>query len=137
MPGTLFFLYLPFPFPQCLASYHYALLVVEHHRIGVHPSIYFYPPSHPPSPFHVRNPTFVPGGSIYSHWSPFCPLFPLGTPGDWYTTLNLKDAYFHLSVYQGHRKFLRFVMKHLITSSRCFYSAYLQLLECSQNVWPW
>ena len=29
-------------------------------------------------------------------------------PGDWFTSLDLKDAYFHISIYQAHRKFLRF-----------------------------
>ena len=28
--------------------------------------------------------------------------------GDWYTTLDLKDAFFHIPIYPPHRKFLRF-----------------------------
>lgn len=32
--------------------------------------------------------------------------------GDWYTALDLRDAYCHVSVYHGHTKFFRFVAKH-------------------------
>ncbi len=28
--------------------------------------------------------------------------------GDWFVTINLKDAYFHIQVVRRHRKFLRF-----------------------------
>lgn len=34
--------------------------------------------------------------------------------GDWYTTLDLRDAYFHIPIYPPHRKFLRFGYKGLI-----------------------
>ena len=29
-------------------------------------------------------------------------------PGDWFTSIDLKDAYFHIGIYPPHRKFLRF-----------------------------
>lgn len=32
--------------------------------------------------------------------------------GDWYATLDLKDAYFHISIVPAHRCFLRFVVNH-------------------------
>lgn len=41
-------------------------------------------------------------------WSPF----HYSLPGYWYATLNLRDVYFHVAKYQGHRKFLRFIVKH-------------------------
>lgn len=38
--------------------------------------------------------------------------YPL--PGDWYATLNLKDTYFHVVIYQGHRKYFRFLSSHYL-----------------------
>ena len=35
-------------------------------------------------------------------------LLRMMRPGDWYTTLDLKDAYHHVGIYHAHRKFLRF-----------------------------
>lgn len=37
-------------------------------------------------------------------------IIPSLDPGDWYTALNLKDAYFHISIFLGHRRFLHFIM---------------------------
>lgn len=34
-------------------------------------------------------------------------------PGDWYATLDLKDAYFHISILPNHRKFLSFVVNQV------------------------
>lgn len=31
--------------------------------------------------------------------------------GDWFTSINLKDAYFHIPIVYHHRKFLRFCFK--------------------------
>ncbi|XP_026102951.1 uncharacterized protein LOC113074342 [Carassius auratus] len=35
-------------------------------------------------------------------------LLKLVRPGDWFTSIDLKDAYFHIKIYPPHRKFLRF-----------------------------
>lgn len=32
-------------------------------------------------------------------------------PGDWFMSIDLKDAYFHIPIYPPHRKFLRFAFK--------------------------
>ncbi len=36
-------------------------------------------------------------------------IFSQVQEGDWFVTVDLKDAYFHIQVVQRHRKFLRFV----------------------------
>lgn len=38
-------------------------------------------------------------------------LLELVQPGDWFTTIDLKDAYFHVEVAPKHRKFLRFAFQ--------------------------
>ncbi len=38
-------------------------------------------------------------------------LLELVQPGDWFTTIDLKDAYFHFEVAPKHRKFLRFAFQ--------------------------
>lgn len=38
-------------------------------------------------------------------------LLELVQPGDWFTTIDLKDAYFHVEVAPRHRKFLRFAFQ--------------------------
>ena len=35
-------------------------------------------------------------------------------PGDWFTTLDLADAYYHIRIYPPHRKFLRFAFQGVI-----------------------
>lgn len=35
-------------------------------------------------------------------------LLKLVRQGDWFTSIDLKDAYFHIKIYAPHRKFLRF-----------------------------
>ena len=35
-------------------------------------------------------------------------LMGLVQPGDWFTTIDLKDAYFHVDISPKHRKYLRF-----------------------------
>ena len=32
-------------------------------------------------------------------------------PGDWFTTIDLKDAYFHVEIAPEHRKYLRFAFQ--------------------------
>ena len=32
-------------------------------------------------------------------------------PGDWFVTIDLKDAYFHIPIYPRHQKFLRFAFE--------------------------
>lgn len=38
-------------------------------------------------------------------------LIRLIRPGDWFTSIDLKDAYFHISIYPPHRKYLRFLFQ--------------------------
>ena len=33
-------------------------------------------------------------------------------PGDWFVTIDLSDAYFHIAIYPAHRKFLRFAFQN-------------------------
>ncbi|KAG6931685.1 ORF 3, partial [Chelydra serpentina] len=37
-------------------------------------------------------------------------IIPSLDPGDWYAALDMKDAYFHISITPPHRRFLRFVV---------------------------
>ena len=38
-------------------------------------------------------------------------LFRSIRPGDWFTSVDLQDAYFHISIYPAHRKYLRFAFR--------------------------
>lgn len=40
-------------------------------------------------------------------------IIPSLDPRDWYTALDLRDTYFHMLIYQWHRKFLRGGVQHL------------------------
>ncbi|KAL0199140.1 hypothetical protein M9458_007680, partial [Cirrhinus mrigala] len=40
--------------------------------------------------------------------------------GDWFSTVDLKDAYFHISVYPAHRKYLRFSFQNEVLAPRAF-----------------
>ncbi len=35
-------------------------------------------------------------------------------PGDWFTSIDLQDAYFHIHIYPAHRKFLRFAYQGVV-----------------------
>ncbi|XP_043377152.1 uncharacterized protein LOC122461465 [Chelonia mydas] len=37
-------------------------------------------------------------------------IIPSLGPGDWYATLDMKDAYFHIAIFPAHRWFLRFTV---------------------------
>ncbi|XP_053901290.1 uncharacterized protein LOC128846308 [Malaclemys terrapin pileata] len=37
-------------------------------------------------------------------------IIPSLDPGDWYAALDLQDAYFHIHIFEGHRRFLRFTV---------------------------
>ena len=49
--------------------------------------------------------------------------------GDWMVAVDLKDAYFHVPIFQSHRKFLRFAMDY--KGSDC-----PQLQGFSRRFWP-
>lgn len=38
-------------------------------------------------------------------------LFHSIQPGNWFTSIDLQDAYFHISIYLAHRTFLRFAFQ--------------------------
>ncbi|KAG6935254.1 hypothetical protein G0U57_015306, partial [Chelydra serpentina] len=38
-------------------------------------------------------------------------IIPSLDPGDWFAALDMKDAYFHISISPAHRRFLRFVVR--------------------------
>ncbi|KAG6920931.1 ORF 3, partial [Chelydra serpentina] len=38
-------------------------------------------------------------------------IIPSLDPGDWYAALDMKDAYFHISITPAHRRFLRFIVR--------------------------
>lgn len=37
-------------------------------------------------------------------------IIPALEPGDWFSALDLQDAYFHIIIYPDHRWFLRFTL---------------------------
>lgn len=40
-------------------------------------------------------------------------IIPFLDPGNWCTVLDIKDAYFYVAMFQGHRRFLLFVVNHV------------------------
>lgn len=39
-------------------------------------------------------------------------IIPSLDPRDWFATLDMKDAYFHIMIYPPHRRYLRFVVNY-------------------------
>ena len=39
---------------------------------------------------------------------------PLLSWGDWFSIINLRDAYFHISIHPSHQKYLRFQFKNVV-----------------------
>lgn len=39
-------------------------------------------------------------------------IIPALEKGDWFSALNLQDAYFHVTIHLAHRGFLRFTLAH-------------------------
>ncbi|CAM4530575.1 unnamed protein product [Caretta caretta] len=39
-------------------------------------------------------------------------IIPALDQGDWFTALDLQDAYFHISIHPAHRRFLQFTIRH-------------------------
>jgi hypothetical protein len=52
-------------------------------------------------------------------------------PGDWFVTIDLSDAYFHIAIYPAHRKFLRFAFQNRAYEYRVVPFG----RECSAGVW--
>ncbi len=55
--------------------------------------------------------------------------------GDWFVTIDLKDAYFHIQVIQRHRRFLRFAFGRKAYNTRSCPSAWPWRRERSRNAW--
>ncbi len=55
--------------------------------------------------------------------------------GDWFVTIDLKDAYFHIQVVQRHRRFLRFAFGEKAYNTRSCPSAWLWLRGHLPNAW--
>ncbi len=55
--------------------------------------------------------------------------------GDWFVTIDLKDAYFHIQVVRRHRKFLRFTFGGKVYQYRFFPLAWPWLRGRSQSAW--
>ncbi|KAG6938979.1 ORF I polyprotein, partial [Chelydra serpentina] len=45
------------------------------------------------------------------HMVSLATIIPSLDPGDWYAALDMKDAYFHISITPAHRRFLHFVIR--------------------------
>lgn len=58
-------------------------------------------------------------------------------PSDWFTSIDLRDAYFHLPIIPRHRKFLRFSFKEYSTSTTDYPLVILWLYAHSPGVWKW
>ncbi|KAH1175134.1 hypothetical protein KIL84_021548, partial [Mauremys mutica] len=50
---------------------------------------------------------------IQFHMVTLASIIPFLDSRDWHATLHLRDAYFHVLIYQGHRNVLGFVVNHL------------------------
>jgi len=64
-------------------------------------------------------------------------LLELVQPGDWFTTIDLKDAYFHVGIAPKHRKYLRFAFRGWPTSTTGCRSATPCPRARSASAWRW
>lgn len=72
----------------------------------------------------------------------FCMIMPASIipsldPGDWYATLDLKDACFHVAIHQSYRKFLRLFIIHSHYQFTVLSLACPQYHVFSQSTWQW
>ncbi len=55
--------------------------------------------------------------------------------GNWFVTVDQKDAYFHIQIIRRQRKFLRLPLEERLTSTRFFPLAWPWPRGCSQSAW--
>lgn len=62
-------------------------------------------------------------------------ILPLISKGEWLASLDLQDAYFHITIHPPHMKFLRFVIGNQQFQYKAFHSGSPQLQESLQRQW--
>lgn len=68
------------------------------------------PPHHPILDLHLLNGYFQ---KLKFRLDSLASIILFLDPKNWYATLDLKDVYFHISILQGYRRFLRFVVNQM------------------------